>query len=455
MFKDDDIQDAELNFFLQWRDQLASEQIPPLSLGTDAMLQLESDVLGCHIIVTCENESPAIELAESLLAATESLLSTGLGTSLIAREPMLSVSVKASEFAEDPFSFRLVHEKGRPQVFIAYRSFKPHSLSHEAQGAIKECLVKLLIEIFSNIIVVPDDAVLKSMFANDRALQRAVDFTGSFVTVGNVLGYEPKARIEQWFDTSSKVYKLLRDSVWDSEHKAPLAKTSEAQPVPSPPGEDRTREQLLARRTKAKHSEVRTISLIREKLWNAAKWSGVVFLTYEADVHPPVMGLLFGDPDSAMSIFEGLREDLGEEDSDEKLRVGIVRGVSAAHPAWYRVVIGTDPSVLKQSKSRDLAFAMFVSRIHEMTPESTANIERFLASYTAYGRYVLAPAVMKDGKPIIANLTLLKRSLHVKDAWQVNENDPEVVAIREEDDIIIPPGKTRVPLPAVRRRRND
>jgi len=29
MFKDEDSQDAELKFFLQWRDQPASEQVPP------------------------------------------------------------------------------------------------------------------------------------------------------------------------------------------------------------------------------------------------------------------------------------------------------------------------------------------------------------------------------------------------------------------------------------------
>ena len=57
-------------------------------------VKLESRLLGCRITVESENTTPCTQLAESMLAALESLLSTGVIEQMVAREPVLTINVR-------------------------------------------------------------------------------------------------------------------------------------------------------------------------------------------------------------------------------------------------------------------------------------------------------------------------------------------------------------------------
>lgn len=81
-------------FFVQWRDQPASNEIlAELSLSDGPQTTLTSNILGCRIVVETENSSPCVELGESLLASLESLLSTADPSQFVAREAELNVVV--------------------------------------------------------------------------------------------------------------------------------------------------------------------------------------------------------------------------------------------------------------------------------------------------------------------------------------------------------------------------
>ena len=83
-----------LEFFKQWRDQpAASELLNGLSLYDANNIHLHSQLLGCKIVVDSQNSSPCIELAESFLAALESLLATGFKHQFYAKQPNLDVTI--------------------------------------------------------------------------------------------------------------------------------------------------------------------------------------------------------------------------------------------------------------------------------------------------------------------------------------------------------------------------
>ena len=199
-----------------------------------------------------------------------------------------------------------------------------------------------------------------------------------------------------------------------------------------------------------KHTQVRTMSYIRIPLWNRAGWNGVFFITAAEDAsEPPVMGLVFKNDEAAVDIFAGLQEELGEEDLEDRLRVSIIRGISAKNPAWYRVVIGTELKALKGPTNAQLAYAMMVSRLQTMTPNSSANLERFLANYATAGAYYLAAALMGEDRhqvKAIGKIRVNKKRLHIRQAWEIGPNDPDSAGIREDDEPLIPADKKDIPV---------
>ena len=101
---------------------------------------------------------------------------------------------------------------------------------------------------------------------------------------------------------------------------------------------------------------------------------------------PPWMMLLFENREPAAEIFTHLVRDLGNEDSRNRLRVTIVKGISKRNPYHYRVVIGPNPDISKAK------FAMMMSSLQHMEPQSDRNLQMFLAAYAVAGRYYLGVA---------------------------------------------------------------
>jgi hypothetical protein len=446
MFADGDRGSAELEFMKKWRDQPAAADLRPLSLGVAETTVLESDILGCHVEVTSDAESPALDLAESVLAGLESLLSTALDSEMIAQEPVLKIRVTVSEFAKMPFGFRINYELGRPLIHVAARSFDPHSLSHEEQGEMKKALVSLLVETFANIVTMRDeDEAIEQLFGREDALHRAADFTSTFVSLGNVLGHHPKINTKQWLKPESKTYALSREVVWDAsdrvkEEAAPAtAKNTTAQAA------EGTIPKFSAPR---KHSQIHTISLIREKLWNEAGWSGVGYVGWEGKgAPPPTMALLFRNPKAAVEIFEGWREDLGDDDQEERLRIAVIRGVSVSNPAHYRVVIGTEFDAVLAKVDPVQGRAVMMSRVHIMEPATTVNLDRFIKSYEQAKSYILAPGVVdSSGQSMLGQPSIRKSTLHIREAWQIGRDDPDGVGIHADDAIVVPKDQKEAPV---------
>lgn len=83
-----------------------------------------------------------------------------------------------------------------------------------------------------------------------------------------------------------------------------------------------------------------------------------------------------------------------------------------------------------------------------MTPETSRNLDTFLACYEQVKKYVLLPGAMTPTGPAVLapSLGILKRELNVRPAWQVGRHDPDASAIDADDKIIIPEGITNAPV---------
>lgn len=398
---------------------------------------LTSRVLGCEIQVETPSSDPCRSIAETILAGLESLLSTGLeGSRIIARTPRLSIQLHKGTLQSEPLTFEASDKNGLSHFDVRVGDWNVHAATREVQMAFRRSLQELLVMLMAHAYLVPDpEKTLESLMGGERALERAVNFTGSIQTVAAVLGDEPKFPLDDWKRLEAKRYPLLRTSPWLPKNPQPSregsSKTgSEGTPVPEG-------DALESAWRSSKHSDIRVESLIRPPLWERASWYGTVFITRMDDLEPPGIALLFRNREAAEQIFRQLLSEVGREDPKNLLRISIVRGVSAANPHSYRIVIGSNPD-----PSRDTSegrFVILMSRNHQMDPLNSDNLERFLRSYGVGKTFILLPAVGEiSNYKLVSALAIKKKTLHVFDAWQLTSGEVESTAIRDDDAPVIP-----------------
>lgn len=435
-------------FFGLWRDQPAAEELPSSPTLCDGQkVELKSKILGCKITVESENISPCVEVAESILAALESFLATGADHRLYAREPVLTFKIRKSDFVNGPFAFESADTAGRPHFIVSCSGFNPHSMNQEEQAATKKRMLDLLVRILVRVFLIQDiDKLLREMFRDEAALDRSIDFTSSLVTTGNVLGHSPKTNIDLWVDPEARAYSLKRSEEWDAPDRRAKATQGTVPLVPTIKEGKEEPPTWLTESGSLKHTEMETVSLIREKLWDRAQWSGTVYYFTPEAAQRPILGLLFKDGAAAGEIFSEWRKELGQRDKNERLRLSIVRGINRKNPFSYRVVIGTNPS---EDSFRTGVRYLMISRLNTMNASTDINLNGFLASYNKFGFFALAHAVLTDPSAtpeLVMKNCIVKRELHVRQAWEIGLNDLDAMGVADDDQPIIPPEKPDVPV---------
>ena len=380
------------------------------------------------------------------MAALEALLSTGTGHHFFAHEPVLTVKVRSAEFAALPFEFKMEDREGRPYVEISSTAFHAQKLSHDEQRALKDKLVDLLVHILARFFVVDiSEEQIRKLIHDELALERSVDFTSSFVTAGNVLGYAPKTSLDCWIESNAQDYPVRRSEEWDSVERRTKSASKPIRATKMKRGEGEPPPTLWQER--ASHADMETISLIRISLWDRAEWGGTAFLWTENNQAIPVLALMFRNQEAGLEIFTHWQKELGKTDKDERLRLTIIRGISKKNVHAYRVVVGSNPEVSKSGDNSRLFF--MVNRRRNMEPPSDRNLSSFLKNFDVVKSYIIAPAVLKDGSiepEVLLEKGILKRELNVRQAWEIGRNDIDSPGIRDDDEPVIPDGQTQAPV---------
>ena len=425
----------------QWRDKLAIDESPaPLSLCDQRTVTLNSTILGCRISAQVDNASPYVELGESILAAMEALLSTSIVQSVVPTEPTLTLRVRRSDFVESPFAFELRDQDGRPHVDVRCAAFNPHKVAVDLQQGLKTKILDLLAVILGRVFLIGDpEHVLTTLFRDELAVSRALDFTGTFSALGNVLGHTPKLTLTEWQEVTDLLYTLKRHEEWDAaDRRFPPDSTIRKRSLVAGAGEPPE----AAKFGGARHSQIEVVSLIRGALWDGAGWSGTAFLTSPDGAQPPILAPMFTNRRAAIQIFDQLRKELGTRDVDNRLRIILIRGIDRDNPYAYRVVLGSNP--VDADAAASSKYLITIWRVNTMNASSDLNLERFLENYRACGMYFMAPAFSADGvsdPDVMSEKFIAKRELVVRRAWEIGRNDVDTMGIKEDDRPIIPAGK--------------
>jgi hypothetical protein len=286
--------------------------------------------------------------------------------------------------------------------------------------------------------------LLHLLLRDERVLDRAFNIAGRIGFQTNVLGKSPKNRMESWLRSDAKDYPLLRrEPVGLPLPPRPSEPLNWKSGKGEPPAELRD----VNRRS---HERMRTISLIREPLWNRANWRGAYF---ESQIgSPPLLALLFGDAAAGEGIFRQGREEIGSDDKEQRLRISFLTGISRTQPNAYRVVIGANPPA---DLGKDGLFVM-LTRALSVDARTPVNLRTFVDSYREAGEFYFAPAFgLGMNRPQVAGELAIKvYRAHIVEAWTVGENDLESTAIHDDDDdVVVPQGESDPPYLRVLARR--
>lgn len=435
--------DAVQTFFELWQDQPAAKDIFPRPVLADgATCLLKSIILGSELVVETPNNATSTGVAESLLGALEAFLATSDEQDVIPHCEQVTIVIKASHQITGRPQLRFPDDAGGSRAELVHPVDMVFTTADERQNYV-EWLQGSLIEIACRILSIHDpQAWLEKIAEQERGFSRALTFGDALTLNRNVFGKTPQVRLTDWMDANANRYAVLRDGPWRK-----VKSSSPDRPMKSPkfssgppPADMRDTEQL-------KHTDRRVLSPIDSPLWDRARWRGTLVACHPDVSVPPILAIGFEDGQAGRAIFRAWQEQWGNEDKDEILRVAIITGLSKRNPAEYAVIVGPN---LQQVGENNKKVFMFVSRIQRMSPDTSKNLDNFLTAYKKAGAFLLAPAqltrdITNPQMPFV-QLAIGKRQLDLRQAWQISENDPDIVALDEDDDPIIPVGVTDPPV---------
>ena len=166
----------------------AREQIPDTpSLGFCNIERIDSKILGCKIIIDANNKFPCVELEESILAALESFLATGISDRIISFTPVINLKIKFAK--NDVFSiYRKVELIDDTKYYVVYCSDFNEAEFRKAQEDTKEFINQLIAELVARIAVFEGTELLEEWARDDRVFDRALNFTNSIFITEDLLG---------------------------------------------------------------------------------------------------------------------------------------------------------------------------------------------------------------------------------------------------------------------------
>ena len=178
-------------------------------------------------------------------------------------------------------------------------------------------------------------------------------------------------------------------------------------------------------------------SIIDIDLWNEAKWKGMAYISDPSLKAPPIAGFLFENEKAGDEIFSSLKEQFGDVDYNDEIRLSFIEEISKDRPLDYKVHIGTDRDVIvskMESAGLDPHKSLFmgITRIHEMNPpEGSKNLEVFKHSYDYFKKYYITNIKTINGQlqPEFSNL-IEKRKIFFR-------NKSDVITDQNDEDIVV------------------
>lgn len=443
---EDEGPEAVLDFFGKWLEQPADKDLPDYpELMHGDKVTLRSFVLGCKVIVEAANNPSSLNLGETILSALEALLATSLDPRirLFPYISELKINIQPSEFIEGLPEYKVNEADGGPLIDIRHPHLLKRSPGQERE-AFHSWLMKFILETTFRIAKVGDYKLFEAQIIKaERGLDRAINFSDTSIPIENILGEAPKFRLSDWeVMAGAKRFALQRDVSWNHGINKTIDKEA-ANDTTFMPGKGELPDELFGI-DKLKHKDRKVISLINIPLWDKAEWRGTLYMRYPDSL--PVLAIGFKNAEAGIQIFKELRSKLGQIDAKETLRVSIITGIDKKHPLSYRIVISSN---LPPGKITEYSYFIMAARMNRMDSADLRGLNTFIECYRRVGKYEIIPARIDLANSVaepILEYPIIKQELHIRPAWEIGENDPDVFGIQEDDDPIIPDGIKDAPV---------
>ena len=432
------------NFFYDWFTQPVYDDLPDQpELILETKVVLRSYVLGCEVIVEADNNLSSIYLAEIILGALEAFLATSFDSEVIPYRSELRIVVQPSNiYSELP-----KYDEGQLVTESKLTLMHPKDLgrkNEEQRKAFRKWLQGFIVFLTFQIALVSDaDLFVDRLIKDEDGIGRALIFSDIDLAMENLFGETPKFSLNDWKSETNKTIFLYKKTL---PCNIDFAKDSEAKEVDGASvqfGEGEPPLKLFGI-DNLKHKDRRILSLINVPLWDKAQWKATAYLWFPGQM--PIMALGFVNIEAAKLIFAEWKNRLSQVDEENKLRIAVITGVDKRNPSHYTVIVSTN---IKHPEKAGQNHFIIVSRINTMTPPDLENLNRFLTAYKTYGQYRLVPTSFKSETEIsepIWDHWIGKYELVVRQAWEIGENDPDILAIREDSNPIIPDGVKDAPV---------
>ncbi len=383
----------------------------PLIFNDDENQTFTTMILGMKVEAKID-EWDSILTVECILASLEAFFATIIQQHVIPHSELFEITVVRNEELDKP-----IIETNELDMAAAISWPRQLNISRfEEQPELQKFLIQVASHIMYTTCVLGDtDAIFEKLFT-DEAVQHRI---GLIVATPN-----------SYFRVAGVEFGRLSDFHKADQHFYPLRKNSYILPNIELPFNNNLSE--IDRETNANsfdnfsHREIVVKSVIDIHAWDQAVWKACFFCGIFN--LPPCLAFLFENSAAGMKIFERWRARFGTEDTDEYIKISIIRNLPKANPHHYCVQI--TPKLPASDKNSTIPLIQFVSRSLIFTPDNSEGLDRFLADYQKFGAYYLLPATNVKNPQVFWNLSILKKKLVTKFASEVCETDIEFAALK-------------------------
>lgn len=386
---------------------------------SDNILKLQTNILGCKFMVTFSQDLEMLLVAETILAFLEGFFATSLKDAISLTEK-ITINIKNNQ-KNNKINFDYNELKSEYNFYL--QSFNN---SENNSNLTWLSLIEFVADIFvKNFMTKNPQEYITKLFKKEEIHERLSSILSHRDLILNLLGNKPKLFFDNWINyVKPQQYPIKRQKpiIYDYQDSNNQKKYI-------------TKENL----DEIGHNKRTVHSIINVSLWDQAKW--ISFGIFSHPQHGLCILLLYENIDIGKKIFTQWINKFGYEDEEEYIKITIIRGINKEYPYQYRVHISSNiESKNFASANRNELFTI-ASRVNTMSPNSPETLDNLMNMFNQLKQYKICPAkIIDDGKDIepYFDQGILKKSLTIKEAWQIGENDLDRVAIREDDCPIIP-----------------
>jgi hypothetical protein len=402
--------------FRRWADIAGAEDLPEnLVLHSRRHETYRTVLFGAEIKFDLDTTDSCIFVAEMLLGAFEAFFATASHKDLFFHAPRITVKVRSSFLGQFPPRREFSLVPGAQHWDISVPEDIRERTSQEDVATLRDWVLATITDLLARAAFLRDVRGAIDKLGEDMAFPRALIGAG----VGSPFSRD-ETMLQHW--QSDPEYDLTRTEPF-FQRQAKVAPGDSGSPVPA---EGPVPEEL--KNKEYRHRDISVVTVINVPRWDAARWKGVGVLTEEADASPPVVALIFENPEAGREIFAEWRDLFGDTDTQGAIRVAFIEGVESG--GAYAIHVGPDVNQAL-SRSSERGFFASVSRVHVMHPEpGTNSVERLRRSFPHHGRFVIVPArFAKGGLEFAWGVAMKVHNLVFRRVEQIGEHDIDRVAL--------------------------